>query len=135
MIYNWYNNLVSKNVPLHLESPLKKVIAAIRSSEKNQSVDIGSLLWRSLSIEGISAKPEKKESSKSKIIQAITNIEALVADAPAMKLLNTQTDASGELAEAKKKMEKLLERLESDENFATAGAVGSINGHIRNIRP
>jgi ElaB/YqjD/DUF883 family membrane-anchored ribosome-binding protein len=113
---------------------LKNVIAAIRSSEKNQRVDINALLWRALSIEGISAKPEKKESSKETIKQAIANIETLIADAPAMKLLNKKTDASGELAEAKKKMQKLLEDLESDENFSTAGAVGSINNHIRNLR-
>lgn len=87
-----------------------------------------------MSLEDISAKPENRESSKSKVKRAIANIEALVASAPAMKILNTHTDASGELAEAKKKMQILLKRLESGESFGTSGAVNSINTHIRNLR-
>lgn len=117
---------------------ISAIIVGGRAPSANQRTHIGSLLWGSLHLDSISSKPEKREASINKITVAIANIEALEKHSKAINLLNMniKKDVRQVLREAKKKMHKLLEDLQSkNKNVNTPAPVRLINDHIRSIMP
>lgn len=116
---------------------MDNVIAAIKAGGENpsdeQCIEICVQLGCYLCLMEISSKSAKREASKDRVKRAIANIEALEKNAEAIELLNIRQNVSEKLCEAKQEMQALLEKLESNRIFKTAGFVNAINHRIRHL--
>ncbi|WP_028775902.1 hypothetical protein [Shimazuella kribbensis] len=115
---------------------LKKVLPELATTpEELEEKKLRELLTRmyTLKLERISLK--EREVSRKRVKSALDNMVALEADAEAVGLLSLKSysNASIELELIRKKMEKLLDQLVSDEDFNTSSAVKNICSAVNKL--